>query len=113
MEDLHIYRLINYFRNLRQQSFPHRNDLGAWTRLLLNTEIMVEVRGRPVPTTGGLLLFGKRPNRHLPQAGISAAAYTGKQKDYNASASARLVLAFAIATWNTERPDYNPSTAKL
>ena len=33
-------------------------------------------------TVGGLLLFGENPNRYLPQAGITATAYNGLDKDY-------------------------------
>ncbi len=35
-------------------------------------------------TVAGILLFGKNPNRFLPQAGIDAAAYLGTEKDYAA-----------------------------
>ncbi len=31
----------------------------------------------------GLLLFGENPNRRLPQAGVTAAAFAGAEKDYN------------------------------
>ena len=33
-------------------------------------------------TLAGILLFGKKPNRYLPQAGIHAAAFPGIEKDY-------------------------------
>ena len=35
-------------------------------------------------TVAGLLLFGSRPSRYLPQAKIDAAAYFGREKDYDA-----------------------------
>jgi len=35
-------------------------------------------------SAAGLLLVGARPNRYLPQAGVSAAAYAGTEKDYDA-----------------------------
>jgi len=44
-------------------------------RLLVNTELMIEDRGRVMPSVGGLLLFGLRPKRFLPQSGITAVAY--------------------------------------
>lgn len=90
VEDLDRRRLLNYFRDLRQQAWPDEADHDGWIRLLCNTELMVEDRGRAMPSAGGLLLFGIRPNRHLPQAGISAAAYPGAEKDYNAKARATL-----------------------
>ena len=31
-----------------------------------------------------MLLFGRNPNRYLPHAGVSAAAYAGVEKDYDA-----------------------------
>lgn len=33
-------------------------------------------------TVGGMLLFGKTPNRFLPHAGIDAVAYPGTEQDY-------------------------------
>ena len=91
LEDFDIRRLNNYFRDIRRQSCPSERDREAWTRLLVNTEFMcVDHRGRTMPSAGGLLLFGGRPQRYLPQAGISAAAYTTAEKDYNAKARATL-----------------------
>jgi len=80
--DLDIGRLINYFRDVRGQDCPEQNEIEQWETLLINTEIMVESRGRAIPVVGGILLFGKNPNHYLPQAGISAVAYRGKEKDY-------------------------------
>lgn len=86
LDDLDTRRLVNYFRDLRRQAHPEPEDRENWTRLLVNTELMVEDRDRAMPSAAGLLLFGTRPNKYLPQAGISAAAYTGIEKDYNARA---------------------------
>ena len=89
-EGLDRRRLVNYFRDLRRQDCPPDDDRDAWTRLLVNSELMVEGRGRAMPGAAGLLLFGARPNRWLPQTGISAAAYSGAEKDYDAKARATL-----------------------
>jgi len=35
-------------------------------------------------TLAGVLLFARAPNRFLPQAGIDAVAFLGREKDYNA-----------------------------
>ena len=78
-EGLDRRRLVNYFRDLRRQYCPPDDDRHAWTRLLVNSELMVEDRGRAIPSAAGLLLFGTRPNHWLPQAGISAAAYSGAE----------------------------------
>jgi ATP-dependent DNA helicase RecG len=78
--DLDIRRLKNYFARVRQQEIPADSDEAAWSTLLFNTEIMVE----DGITVSGILLFGRTPNRFLPQAGIDAAAYLGADKDYAA-----------------------------
>lgn len=86
LDDLDRRRLTDYFRNVRGQKCPKPEDREGWIRLLINTELMVEDRARTLPSVGGLLLFGTRPKRYLPQAGISAVAYVGTAKDYNARA---------------------------
>ena len=96
MDDFDMRRLVNYFRDVRRQSCPPVQDDAAWTRLLLNTELMYEDRGRPLPSAGGLLLFGVRVQRYLTQAGISAAAYSGIEKDYDARE--RAVLRGAVVS---------------
>lgn len=78
--DLDIRRLKNYFARIRQQDVPADGDEAAWTTLLFNTEIMVE----DGITVAGILLFGRTPNRFLPQAGIDASAFPGLHKDYAA-----------------------------
>ncbi len=78
--DLDLRRLKNYFVRVRQQDVPADDDEAGWATLLFNTEIMVE----DGITVSGMLLFGRTPNRFLPQAGIDAAAFPGKSKDYGA-----------------------------
>jgi ATP-dependent DNA helicase RecG len=73
-------RLRNYFGDIRQQEMPSEEDEYAWQSLLINTEIMTEEG----VTVGGMLLFGKMPNRFLPHAGIDAVAYPGTEQDYDA-----------------------------
>ena len=75
-------RLRNYFGDIRGQDVPadDDDDEEAWQSLLINTEIMTEEG----VTVGGMLLFGKTPNRFLPHAGIDAAAYPGTEPDYDA-----------------------------
>ncbi|MCZ2111804.1 MAG: putative DNA binding domain-containing protein [Dehalococcoidia bacterium] len=75
LDDLDMRRLVDYFRNVRGQSCPEPTDRDGWSRLLINTELMAEDHGRAIPSAGGLLLFGTRPKRFLPQSGISAVAY--------------------------------------
>jgi len=80
LEHLDRRRLKNYFGDIRQQDVPADEDEGAWQSLLVNTEIMTEEG----VTVGGMLLFGKTPNRFLPHAGIDAVAYPGTEQDYDA-----------------------------
>lgn len=79
LEDLDRRRLRNYFGQIRQQALPPEDDAGAWSTLLFNTEFMSE----DGITVGGMLLFGKSPNRFLPHAGFDAVAYPGLEKDYS------------------------------
>lgn len=86
LPDLDMRRLSNYFAYVRGQDAPDINDESAWKTLLFNTEIMVE----DGITVSGILLFGRAPNRFLPQAGIDAVAYPGTEKDYAARERAAL-----------------------
>ena len=80
--DLDRHRLVNYFRDVRQQQHPSDDDNAAWERQLANVDLLVENRGRFVATVGGLLLFGTIPNKYLPQAGVTATAFAGDRKEY-------------------------------
>ena len=85
-DDFDLRRLVDYFRHVRGQACPDPIDRDAWIRLLVNTELMTTDRGSAIPSAGGLLLFGKQPKRFFPQSGVSAVAYSGLEKDYNAKA---------------------------
>jgi ATP-dependent DNA helicase RecG len=82
LKDLDLRRMQNYFSEIRVQDCPPMEDLENWQKLLVNTDFMVQSYGRPIPTVGGILLFGHSPNRFLPQAGISVVAYPSREKDY-------------------------------
>jgi ATP-dependent DNA helicase RecG len=83
-EDFDYRRLNDYFQRIRSQDTPSADDADAWQKLLLNTEFLIEEDDRKPATVAGLLLFSTNPNRFLPQAGIDAVAYPGKEKDYAA-----------------------------
>lgn len=84
LRDLDRRRLRDYFTRVREQvPTPHDDETG-WRVLLVNTEILAEEPPVPATTVAGLLLFSLNPNRYLPQAGIDAAAYPGREKDYAA-----------------------------
>jgi len=90
MTDLDLRRLGDYFTRLREQEAPGVSDEPAWRALLLNIEMLAE-EGPALPATvAALLLFGKDPNRFLPQAGMDAVAYPGTEKDYAARERAEL-----------------------
>ena len=86
LADLDRRRLQDYFSRIRQQPAPPDEHEGAWQTLLINTDIMIEEG----VTVGGMLLFGRTPNHFLPQAGITAAAFPGTEKDYAARERAGL-----------------------
>ncbi|MCG8480708.1 MAG: putative DNA binding domain-containing protein [Spirochaetales bacterium] len=87
VNDLDRRRLKDYFGRVRQQETPEDEDDAAWQKLLVNTEIMVE---EGLVTLSGMLLFGKTPNKYLPQAGIDAAAFPGTEKEYTVQERATL-----------------------
>lgn len=103
IDELDQRRLQNYFRDIREQDCPPVDDKKGWRRLLIDTELMIENRGKTVPTTGAIFLFGRNPNRFLPQAGITAAAYPEKEKDY--ATHERAILAGPIISLFSENGD--------
>lgn len=80
LADLDLQRLRAYFEIVREQSSATTPE--EWEQLLVNTDFMIEDRGRNVVNVGGILLFGNNPHRWLPQAGIRALAYQGDERDY-------------------------------
>ena len=83
LDSLDRDRLANYFRVRLQRAAPAVDDDEAWRRLLVNTGLLVEAAGTTAATVAGLLLFGEDPNRRVPQAGITATAFPGTDKDYD------------------------------
>ena len=80
---LDINRLENYFHFILKRSVPDRADTDGWQRLLLNSDLLVRVGDKICASVAGLLLFGENPNRRLPQAGVTAVAFPGVEKEYN------------------------------
>ena len=75
-------RVEDYFARIRKLEPLPRNEL-EWTNLLLNMEYMATGDKGPVCSIAGLLLFGRRPRKYLPQAGIEWVVFPGKEKDYD------------------------------
>ncbi|MBI4871153.1 MAG: putative DNA binding domain-containing protein [Candidatus Riflebacteria bacterium] len=84
MADLDRRRLKDYFGRVRQQAVPADDDETGWRTLLANTELLESEALGSSATVSAILLFGTQPNRFLPQAGIDAVAYCGREKDYAA-----------------------------
>lgn len=89
-ESLDLDRLENYFGVVLKRETPEREDIEGWHRLLLNTDLLAESGGTTCATVAGLLLFGEYPNRRLPQAGVTAAAFPGLHKDYDTTDEERI-----------------------
>ena len=84
LESLDMDRIENYYRDVLKRSVPARADLENRRRLLLNSDLLVAQEDDEVgASVSGLLLFGKNPNRRLPQAGVTAVAFPGRAKEYN------------------------------
>ena len=90
LDDFDYRRLNDYFQRIRAQETPGMEDMSVWQSLLVNTEFLVDEDDMTPATVAGLLLFSTNPNRFLPQAGIDAAAYPEKEKDYAAKERASI-----------------------
>jgi ATP-dependent DNA helicase RecG len=84
IEDFDMRRIRDYFNRVRVQKTPEVDDIDGWQKLLINTEILALGEDSVPATVAGLLLFCPNPNKYLPQAGIDAVAYAGREKDYAA-----------------------------
>jgi ATP-dependent DNA helicase RecG len=82
--DLSLERLRDYLSN-RVGDTELPNDQAAWERRLEGLGFMVpqEASGM-VCTIAGLVLFGHRARRSLPQAGVRWMAFAGTTKEYQA-----------------------------
>lgn len=78
-----VDRVENYFQDVLERSVPPWEDSEYWWPLLLDVGLLVPAGDDVRASVAGLLLFGENPNRRLPQAGVTAAAFPGSEKDYN------------------------------
>ena len=83
LESLDMDRIENYYRDVLKRSLPVRGDLDSWRQLLVNSDLLVAAGDDVGASVAGLLLFGENPNRRLPQAGVTAVAFPGTDKEYN------------------------------
>ncbi len=80
---LDTIRIQNYFRDVLKRQTPALSETDSWLQLLENSDLLFKSRDRYEASAAGLLLFGDNPNRRLPQAGVTAAAFPETKKDYN------------------------------
>ena len=84
--DLDRCRLRDYLTRVLGRQAPADDDSKTWQTLLRNIDLMGMSAGLSIATVNGMLLFGKTPNRFLPQSGIRAVCFTGVEPDYAARA---------------------------
>ncbi|MYA15653.1 MAG: ATP-dependent DNA helicase RecG [Gammaproteobacteria bacterium] len=82
-EGLDMDRIENYYRDVLKRSALARTDMESWRRILLNSDLLIAAGDDVGASVAGILLFGENPNRRLPQAGVTAAAFPGSEKEYN------------------------------
>ena len=83
-EDLDFNLLDNYFRKiLKRKEVPELEDAESWRQLLINVDLLAISDKTVYTTVASLLLFGRNPNRRIPQAGVTATAFPGNEKDYD------------------------------
>ncbi len=84
-EALDWRRLRDYLVRLLGGTAPVDSQAREeWEKLLCNLNLMTVSAGPTVATIDGLLLFGRSPNRYLPQSGIRAICYSGTEPDHSA-----------------------------
>lgn len=85
-EELDFRRIKEYFEVIREHPYiPLDQNRDEWEKILVNNEYMRDTDlGHCVASLAGAILFCRNPSRFLPQAGIIAAAFRDKEKDYDA-----------------------------
>ena len=86
LESFDKRRLHDYFVRVVETDTPPFGDVEQWERLLQNMDFATSAAGHIASTVDGLLLFGQKPGRFLPQSGIRALCYPGDEPDYAARA---------------------------
>ena len=90
IDDLDRRRLYNYFTHVLGGDAPPDSDAEQREALLRNLDLAVGTADTTAPTVDGMLLFGNRPGRFLPQSGIRAISYIGREPDYATRADEQL-----------------------
>ena len=78
IKDLNLDVIRDYY--LKYNAFDlYDEEKEQVERLLINADILKELNGEKVCSVGGLLIFGKMPQRYLPQNGITFAHFNGSE----------------------------------
>lgn len=75
-------RLRDYLTRVLEGEAPEPDDVSGWETLLRNIQMMTISARQCVATVDGMVLFGRRPGRYVPQSGIRAICYPGTDPDY-------------------------------
>jgi len=78
LADLDQDKLADYFEKFRGMDTDLISE-GDFRNLLINSDMIIKTDYGEVATVGGLLVFGKTPQRYLTQSGISFACYAGSR----------------------------------
>lgn len=73
IDDINLDKVRSFFSRIYEREYQNVVD----ENLLVNLEIFTRMLDAPRATVGGMLLFGKEPQRFLPQSGIDLARYSG------------------------------------
>jgi len=76
LKDLDLNSIGNYYQTYYDIPFADL-ETTEQENILHNADIFTQHEGQTVTTVGGLLLFGKQPQRRLPQAAITFAVFKG------------------------------------
>jgi len=81
VKDIDLELVEKYFSMVYQKRLK---DTGiSIVELLKNVEILTDYEEEDVCTVSGLLIFGKEPQKHLPQATITLVRYKGEEINSN------------------------------
>jgi len=78
IKDLNIDIIRDYFMKYNTFDLFDEPEESV-ERILVNADILKETDGRKLCTVGGLLVFGKNPEKYLPQNGVSFAHFKGNE----------------------------------
>lgn len=82
LSDLDARRLTDYSQRVLGAPGPGEAETESWEALLSNLGLMTRDGDMVTATVDGILLFGRNPNRFLPQSGIRGVAFPGTSPDY-------------------------------